>query len=1658
MRNEILFAKDRKNKIKGQKNMENLFEKLMEQIKMPPNLRRSSQFEHADIENVEVHTASKLWHFQLIFDEILPIDTYKLLTELTETAFSTIARTEISVSSRNQNIDEQNLNDYYQYALTLPELCDSAFSSIFKKYHLENEEEKIHLMVEDNPQMDFFVEKYFPILEEKFKSFGFGELRITPLVDQELTETQAAAHAEKVAARLAAQTAEQAQISEIKKQRSDERESKNTREAKPEFVETALSDGIFFGRKISGQSPITSMSFIAGEGFGVIFEGLVFEAAHREFTGKESGKVNHILELKMADETSTFMISKWGRKDEEIAQFDQIVNTVKAMNEKIIADRTDGEDNFTDSLSDALWLRVQGNIEHDKYKDDLVMTANAVVEIKPKPTIDRVALQIKAVKSDKIQLGREIKNNEPVTPMRSVSEFSTNGPVVFEGYVFKGELREIKSRKTGNISYLLEFEMTDYTSSFYVQKWLRGEEEIQLAKQIKAGLWCRVRGNVQRDNFKNDLVLQLTDLIEIPTQNVREDKSDEKRVEFHAHTNMSQMDAIPSASSLVAQAAKWGHKAIAITDHGGLQSFPEAHSAGKKNGVKIIYGVEANLVEDKIPIVYNETDVDMYESTYVVFDVETTGLSAVHNDLIQIAATKMHKGNPIDEFDEFINPGYRLSEFTTELTGITDDHVKNAKPLYEVLTKFQKFCEGTILVAHNATFDVGFMNMNYSRNGLPIITQPVVDTLEFARNLYPEMKRFGLGQLTKKFQIGLEHHHMANFDAEATGRLLFVFLEELRTRNTGWTSLLELNDKLVSEDSYKKVRPKHVTLYAKTQEGLKNLFKIVSFGNVKYYAGLPRVPRSVLEANREGLLVGSACEIGEVFDAAINKTFEETLEIAKFYDFIEVFPPALYRSLVVGGSFKSEKELEQTLKDLIKIGKTLGKPVLATGNLHYLNPEDAIYREIIVRSLGLGAEINWTQGHGEHAKPLPLPEAHFRTTDEMLEAFSFLDEKTAREIVIDNTQKMADEFDVLTPVRDDLYTPKMVFDGGETSEERIVRLTYEKAHEWYGNPLPDIIDARLEKELRSILGNGFSVVYIISQELVKRSNDRGYIVGSRGSVGSSLVATMIGITEVNPLAPHYRCPECQYFECYDDGSFGSGYDMPDKNCPKCDHKLIKDGHDIPFETFLGFKGDKVPDIDLNFSGDDQPLAHLDVRDIFGEDYAFRAGTIGTVAEKTAFGFVKGYERDYDQFYGNAEIDRLAAGSTGVKRTTGQHPGGIIVIPNYMDVYDFSPVQFPADDVNAEWQTTHFDFHAIHDNILKLDILGHDDPTMIRKLQSLSGIVPQDIPMDDPGVMKLFTGTESLGLTEEQLGVKLGTLGIPEMGTFTSMNMIAEAKPKNFADLLQISGLSHGTDVWSGNAQDLIRSGIADLSSVIGCRDDIMVYLIHKGLENGLAFTIMERVRKGMWNKIPAEEREKYVEAMREHDVPEWYIESCSKIKYMFPKAHAAAYIMMALRVAYFKVHHPILYYCAWFSIRATAFDIGVMGAGLEAVKAKMKEIKDKGFDATNVETNLYTTLELCNEMLERGFTFGKIDLYRSEATEFVIDGDTLIPPFVTMDGLGENVAKQIVAARAEGEFLSKMELRKRGGVSQTIIENMTNMGVLEGMPDDNQLSLFDDFF
>ncbi|OZI11529.1 PolC-type DNA polymerase III [Bacillaceae bacterium SAS-127] len=1224
-----------------------------------------------------------------------------------------------------------------------------------------------------------------------------------------------------------------------------------------------------------------------------------------------------------------------------------------------------------------------------------------------------------------LMIGLKIKDDAEFKKLEEIQDEERR--IAIEGYVFDAETKELRSGRT-----LLTFKITDYTDSLLVKMFSRDKEDAALFSRVKKGMWVRARGTVQNDTFVRDLVMIANDVNEIPPV-TRQDMApeDEKRVELHLHTPMSQMDAVTSVSELVAQASKWGHKAIAITDHAVAQSFPEAYSAGKKNGIKILYGLEANLVDDGVPIAYYDAHRFLPDETYVVFDVETTGLSAVYDTIIELAGVKIKDGEIIDRFESFANPHHPLSATTINLTGITDDLVENAPEVEEVLQKFKEWTADAILVAHNASFDMGFLQAGYKRYNIEKATNPVIDTLELARFLYPTMKNHRLNTLAKKFDVELTQHHRAIYDAEATGYLMLKMLQDAAEKEITYHD--QFNDHMGEGDAYKRARPYHCTILAQNEVGLKNLFKLVSISHINYFYRVPRIPRSVLQKYREGLIIGSACDKGEVFESMMQKGSEEAEKKAAFYDYLEIHPKEVYAHLLELELVRDDHALEDILSNIVEIGEKMNLPVCATGNVHYLNPTDKIHRKILVNSQGGANPLNRHQ----------LPDVHFRTTNEMLDAFSFLGKDKAKEVVVLNPNKVADRLDEIKPIKDDLYTPKIEGADDETRE-----MSYDMARSIYGEELPEIVEARLEKELKSIIGHGFAVIYLISHKLVKKSLIDGYLVGSRGSVGSSFVATMMEITEVNPLPPHYVCAKCKQSEFFNDGSVGSGFDLPDKECPTCGIPYKKDGHDIPFETFLGFKGDKVPDIDLNFSGEYQPRAHNYTKVLFGEDNVYRAGTIGTVADKTAFGYVKGYAADNNLQIRGAEVDRLAKGCTGVKRTTGQHPGGIIVVPDYMDIYDFSPIQYPADSDKSEWKTTHFDFHSIHDNLLKLDILGHDDPTVIRMLQDLSGIDPKTIPTDDPEVMKIFSGTESLGVTEEQIMCKTGTLGIPEFGTRFVRQMLEDTKPTTFSELVQISGLSHGTDVWLGNAQELIHNGICELSDVIGCRDDIMVYLIYQDLDPAFAFKIMESVRKG---KGLTEEME---EEMRNKKVPEWYIDSCKKIKYMFPKAHAAAYVLMAVRIAYFKVHLPLLYYAAYFTVRAEDFDIEAMVRGSMAIKSKLEEINAKGLDASPKEKNLLTVLELALEMSERGFSFQKVDLYRSSADQFVIDGQSLIPPFNSIPGLGTNAAYNIVKAREEGEFLSKEDLQQRGKVSKTIIEYLDNHGCLASLPDQNQLSLF----
>ncbi len=1223
-------------------------------------------------------------------------------------------------------------------------------------------------------------------------------------------------------------------------------------------------------------------------------------------------------------------------------------------------------------------------------------------------------------------IGRKINDDLPTIKMEEIVDEERS--VVVEGYIFDKEVRELRSGRK-----LLMIKITDYSSSIQVKKFSKNNDAPEF-DSLDEGDWVKVRGSVQEDNYSHELTLNALDINPIKKA-MRQDTAPEgkKRIELHLHTTMSQMDATNGIEDFAKRASQWGQTALAITDHAGVQGFPAAFHAAEKYKLKMIYGVEINLVDDGMAITFNDAHTPLKDATYVVFDIETTGLSAIYDKVIELSAVKMQNNNVIDQFEEFIDPGFHLSDKTTNLTSITDDMVKGSKPEEDVFKLFRKFCGDAIIVGHNVTFDVGFMNVGYKRHGMEEIKNPIIDTLPLARFLYPDFSRYTLDFLAKRFDVSLEHHHRAVYDAESTGHLNYIFLKKAED-DYGIKYHDQLNDHMTDHKAYRHGRPSHAILLAKTQAGLKNMFKIVSFSNVDYFYRVPRVPRSVLEKYRDGIIVGSACASGEVFVAMVEKGMQAAKKKAKFYDYLEVQPPRAYALQLKSGLISGPKNLHEILNNIVKLGKDLGKPVVATGDVHYLDPHDAIYRKILIKS----------QPKNPLSRQEELPDLHFPTTDEMLKDFSFMDKDIAQQIVVDNTHKIADQIGDVHPLKDKLYTPRM-----KGAEDEIKERTMKTAHQWYGEKLPEIVDARLKKELKSIIGNGFSVIYLIAQRLVAKSNKDGYLVGSRGSVGSSLVATLTGITEVNPLPPHYRCPNCQYSEFFTKGEYSSGFDLPKKKCPKCGTMLIGDGHNIPFETFLGFTGNKVPDIDLNFSGDYQPIAHNYTKVLFGEKNVYRAGTIGTVADKTAYGYVKAYERDTGKSFRGAEEDRLAKGATGVKRTTGQHPAGIIVVPDYMDIFDFTPIQYPADDQTAAWETTHFDFHSIHDNILKIDILGHDDPTMIRMLQDLSGINPKTIPMDDSGVMSLFSSPKILGVTAEQIQSKTGTLGVPEFGTRFVRGMLEETHPKNYSELLQISGLSHGTDVWIGNADELIKNGTATIANVIGCRDNIMTDLIHWGLDSELAFQVMESVRHG--RGIPDDWQKK----MREAKIPEWYIDSCLKIKYMFPRAHAAAYILMALRIAYFKVYFPLVYYSAYFSVRADDFDIVSMCRGKDSVKDSMKEINDKGNDASAKEKNLLTVLELANEMLERGFNFEMVDLKRSDASQWIIDGKSLIAPFDSVPGLGLNVAKQIVAAREDRPFLSKEDLSKRGKVSKTLIDFMNENGVLKGLPDENQLSLFD---
>ena len=1268
---------------------------------------------------------------------------------------------------------------------------------------------------------------------------------------------------------------------------------------------------------------------------------------------------------------------------------------------------------------------------------------------------DRASVDVKKEDSP-IVIGTHKDGN--VTQLNNILGETRN--IIVEVYIFQKEVVERQGKK-GPI-FILNMKVSDKTDS-YLMKLVRFDEEefTEINKKLNVGDWYRIHGNIEMDTYLKQMILNAKNIEAIPSKDVKvKDESEEKRIELHAHTMMSMMDGVIDASKLVKFAAKLGHKAIGIMDHNCLQAYPDVYNTlakinkGKEDQdkFKALYGAELNVVDVESTIVFKNKEYSLFDQEYVVYDTETTGLNSGTDQMIEIGAVKVKNNEIIDRFDELIACPYPLPKIITELTNITDDMLVGKDSEENVTKRFLEFIGDLPLVAHNAQFDISFVTSAVKKYNLKEFNNTVIDTMGMARNMYPNWRNHKLSTLVKNLEVEWDEdkHHRADYDCEGTSKCFYRMLDELKRQNIKTTIQLEgLADQ---ENAIKFARPFHLTVIAKNKVGLKNLFKIISLANTKYlYKGKePKIPRTDLIDLREGLIVGSGCINGEVFDKGVGLTDDELVDMMNFYDYIEV-QPATACSHIIGPDkkFHSIPEYNGYLSRLIKTAKKIGKLPVATGDVHNLRPDDLIYRKIIINQKTNG------RIHPLNYSDIEVPNMYFMTTEEMLEQFSFLDAELQKEVVITNTHKIADMVEELQIIHDKLYTPIL-----ENSAEITKDMVYKKAHEIYGDPLPKNIEERLEAELAGIIGGGFDVIYLIAEKLVKKSNADGYFVGSRGSVGSSLVATMMGITEVNGLPPHYVCPKCKksYFEDEQGealaNTYSSGYDMPDRTC-ECGTKLKKEGQDMPFATFLGFKAEKVPDIDLNFSGDNQADAHNYVKVLFGEDHAYRAGTISTVADKTAFGYVRGYCEDKNIILNNIEIERLAIGCTGVKRTTGQHPGGIIVIPQYMDVFDFTPYQYPADEPDSTWYTTHFDFHAIHDNVLKLDILGHDDPTMLRYLGDTTKVDIHDIPFDDKNVISLFTSPAALGVTEDQILCKTGTLGIPEFGTNFAINMLLEIKPTHFADLVKIAGLSHGTNVWQGNVRELIVNNVASFNEVVGCRDDIMVSLINYGLDSSKAFKISEFVRKGKAKKEPETWLE-HAALMREHSVPEWFIECCRKIEYMFPKAHACAYVMMAYRVAWFKVYYPLYYYSAFFSIRRSDFDVKAMLGGYDGIKRRLIEIKEKGFGASAKENAVADTLAVALEMLARGFHFENIDIEKSLAKTFYIDeaNKALYLPFMAVDGLGENVANQIVEERKKKPYYCIDDFQSRGKVNQTTINNLRELGVFKDMPESAQLSLF----
>ena len=1309
----------------------------------------------------------------------------------------------------------------------------------------------------------------------------------------------------------------------------------------------------------------------------------------------------------------------------------EIYDGTGIMNCKAFAkDITEGNE-VSEKIQSAKAIKVTGKSGMDAYAGDLTVMANIIIEIS-----DEGMPQLpEEDTSSPLILGNSMNISDPLVKITDLN--AESGNVCIDGEILG---MEDKETKTGKV--ILSINIYDGTSTMTCKAFLPGKNAKNIVKRLGKTKAVKLAGRAQMDAFSNELTIMANTIVEstpLP-KTTREDKAEVKRVELHMHTKMSAMDAMTSATDLIKRAMSWGMKSIAITDHGVVQAFPEAyHLLGRDNpDMKVIYGVEAYLVPDKEKSVKNPRGQVLEDATYCVLDLETTGISITTEKITEVGIMKVKNGEVIDEFEIFVNPEKPIPQRVVEVTNITDEMVKDAETIDKVFPKILEFVGDSIIVAHNASFDVGFLKHNAKLLGYEF-NNTYIDTLPLAKDLFPDLKKYKLGKIADSLGIEVDVAHRALADVDTTVKVFNVMLKKLKDKGINTVDEIDsaTKDPEAQKEEFKKQRSYHAIILAKNYVGLRNLYKLVSISHLNYFYKNPRILKSIYKKYSEGLILGSACEAGELYQAIeLGKSDEEIENIARDYDYLEIQPIGNNEFLVRNGVVPDREYLKDINRKIVELGEKLGKLVVATCDVHFMDPQDEIYRRILEAG----------QGYKDADEQAPL---YLRTTEEMLKEFEYLGEEKAYEVVVTNTNKVSDMCDRIDPISPEKCPPHI-----PGCEEDIKNIAYKKAHELYGDPLPEIVQTRLDKELNSIISNGYSVMYIIAQKLVWKSNEDGYIVGSRGSVGSSLVAFMTGITEVNSLQPHYRCPKCKYSE-FDDYGVGNGFDLPDKDCPKCGTKMAKDGMDIPFETFLGFNGDKEPDIDLNFSGEYQAKAHKYTEVIFGKGTTFKAGTVGTVAEQTAFGYVKKYYEERNIPINKAEIARISVGCQGIKKTTGQHPGGIIVVPKGREIYEFTPVQHPADDPNSDIITTHFDYHSIDGNLLKLDILGHDDPTVIRMLQDITGVAPTDVPLDDKETMSIFSSTKALGVTPEQIHSEVGTYGIPEYGTKFARGMLLDTHPTTFDELIRISGLSHGTDVWLGNAQSLIEQGIVTLQQAICCRDDIMIYLMKKGLPPDKSFKIMEAVRKGKVAKGKEPKwKDEYIPLMLEHDVPEWYIKSCEKIKYMFPKAHAAAYVTNAFRIAWFKVHIPLAYYAAFFTIRAKAFDAEVMINGKEKVKNKMKEIEMMGNNATPKDKDMYDDLELVLEMYERGLRFLPIDLYKSHATKFQVEGDSLRPPLNSIAGLGNVAAEGIMKARQEEKFMSIDDLKIRSKVGDSVTELLRQFGCLEGMSQSNQLSLF----